>query len=45
MFNLTLFLRVLRGEVFHAFAKAIPNFYRCKANVEFTMDFLIALMQ
>ena len=26
-----------KGEVFNAFVKAIPNFYSCKANVEFTI--------
>ena len=25
-----------KGEVFNAFVKVIPNFYSCKANVEFT---------
>ena len=37
MFDLTLFLNFLRGDVFNAFVKVIPNFYSCKANVEFTM--------
>ena len=26
-----------KGEVFNAFIKVIPNFYSCKANVEFTI--------
>ena len=34
MSSLTLFLK---GEMFNAFVKVIPNFYICKANVEFTI--------
>ena len=36
MFCLTVF-KFLKGEVFDAFIKVIPNFYSCKANVEFTI--------